>query len=392
MVYLASRRALYTRQAELNDVRLAVYPEVPSFNVSARPRIVLDTESVTRRVGLDRSQLADLEEGAISCGYFDSCPVLATVDVPSNKINKVAKRLEAFRGQGNWSVTPGSVRAFLAQFPPALRDPMVKLLENITIFDRKRLASDIGRTIRGIALGNSNGCIVGLSPDSGNIVRVQLEHDLKNILRDTGWKFAKTIRDALEQLAAGDHLVLCDDNVTSGSQAICQFKSWLDIPKTPEEERERGIELAALSPRDRDALRAVNVAIVTSAGTPSGAKRLQTQLGTFGLKFGGLMYATQLNNAAANLGPLETYLRRVGTQVLAWFRHRADSLDNLSSAQRRACTRDALGYRGARAVACTPMNVPVGTLAALWCPGVVDGKAWTPLLIRRGYLNSLVLS
>ena len=65
-----------------------------------------------------------------------------------------------------------------------------------------------------------NGFVVGLSPDSGNAVRTQLEHDLREPLGALGWQFRKTIRDVLDDAEAGDQIILCDDNVTRKSSHL----------------------------------------------------------------------------------------------------------------------------------------------------------------------------
>jgi hypothetical protein len=108
--------------------------------------------------------------------------------------------------------------------------------------------------------------------------------------------------------------------------------------------------------------------------------------------FQGLRYTRELSESSATLGDdLEKFLDDVGTHVLAWVRHGKSNLFDLELTHGEACRRDALGYSGARGLACSPVNVPAGTVTALWCPGLYQGQPWIPLLMRRGYLKHLVL-
>jgi deoxynucleoside triphosphate triphosphohydrolase SAMHD1 len=391
IVFIATRTVLFKGHSAAFQISLAPMRGADPLSVHAKPHIILDVDSVARRVGINRDRLAQLHEAALACGYFDSIAHLAPVNLDENVLASIARNLRSFSGQGNWTVTDASVRAYLAQFPPKLRDPMAKLLsESLVVFDRTRLATDIGPKIRSIPLNGAKGVVVALSPDSGNTVRIQLEQELRARLVD-GWEFAKSIRDALQIVNPSDHLVFCDDNVSSGSQAVCQFKSWVGAAKTAQELEERGVELTALDIRDQELLRKVVIHIVTSAGTKGGTTYLETSLKGIGLKFGGLEYEVELETPALALGRLDAFLEAVGTQVLAWSRHHK-TLPDLTRGERRACRADALGYAGARALICTPMNVPVATLTALWCPGLYNGRPWMPLVIRRGYLDRLVLS
>ena len=59
-----------------------------------------------------------------------------------------------------------------------------------------------------------------------------LEQEFKDDLEKNGWIVKKSINDVVDAAAPEDTLVLCDDNIVSGSQAECQFMAWFGIPRS----------------------------------------------------------------------------------------------------------------------------------------------------------------
>ena len=95
--------------------------------------------------------------------------------------------------------------------------------------------------------------IVPLSPNSGNHVRTIIEQDLKEQMRKMGWNFCHSVSEVLGQAKPNDNLLLCDDNVSSGSQALAQFLSWFNQPREewpPNIQGEAGIDDVALRAND----------------------------------------------------------------------------------------------------------------------------------------------
>jgi deoxynucleoside triphosphate triphosphohydrolase SAMHD1 len=91
--------------------------------------------------------------------------------------------------------------------------------------------------------------------------------------------------------------------------------------------------------------------------------------------------------------PLKGFLARVGADLLALYRYKADDgALSLPKAKKEDCLKDALGYGNAEGLLTTIFNVPVSTITALWCPGLFERRPWMPLLLRRGYLEQLVIS
>jgi len=395
ITFVAARSVLYARKQPLADIEFAPHSG-PSTIVKAEGRISLDIEAVVRRVNLDKDKLNMTVRAAERAGYFVECPRLMPVTVADRTLDRVASLLASFNGQGNWRVTPESVRAFLAQFPDPLRDGMADALLNMQLLGRAQLSELILGALAKIGLQGCKGFITGLSPDSGNRVRTEIEHELSATLKNDGWVFKKTIRDVFSDAETNDRLVLLDDNVTSGSQAMCQFLAWAGVDRanwTSEQRAEVGIEQTPLSFRDMNALRSMRLSVVTALGTGLAHTTLAAELPKLGLdKFDGLEFGKEMRSEFALPPGLEDHMRAVGTSTLAWVRHGARDPGQLSADQLAVCNRDALGYGGAKALVSTPLNVPVGTLTALWCPGFYRGEPWMPLLIRRGYIDKLIIA
>jgi deoxynucleoside triphosphate triphosphohydrolase SAMHD1 len=395
ITFVAARKVLYLRKRSLTKISFVPHSEI-EIEVKAEGRILLDLDAVARRVSLNKEKVQSTLQSAARAGYFENCPRLVPVTVSDTKIDEIAGQLLSFNGQGNWRVSRQSIIAFLAQFPINIRDGMAELLTKIRLLDKAELVKPIRESLTKIDLKGGQGFITGFSPDSGNSVRTSVEHELSSTLIKEGWLFKKTIRDVISESNAKDTLVLVDDNVTSGSQAVCQFLAWSGVDEskwTAEQRSERGIERAPLSARDLKVLKSVRLNIVTALGTEEAGETLSSELVSLGLtKFEGLTFGEKMRDGVGIPLEIEKFLESVGTSALAWARFGATELSALDALDLKNCERDALGYRGAKALVTTLLSVPTGTLTPLWCPGFHNGEPWMPLLIRRGYLEKLVIS
>lgn len=296
-------------------------------------------------------------------------------------------------------MTERSCAAFVAQFPPSLRNEVKELLEQTTFLDRVTLSSDLHKAIKNYGTPTSGqGYITALSPNSGNLVRMLIEQEIERELRLIGWEIKKSIEDVLEQSTDEHDLILCDDNSISGSQAECQFRAWFGVPRNewPEDQRtERGVSDTPLSKAQQKRLASMNLAVAVSAGASDAEERLKTTLTELGVRnFRGLFSARDVTPRGLSLSSrLEAFLLTVGADLLASCRYKSDDgVSGLRPDDRAKCERDALGYNGARGLLCTAYNVPVSTLTPIWCPGFALGEPWMPLLVRRGYLEHLVVA
>ena len=174
--------------------------------------------------------------------------------------------------------------------------------------------------------------------------------------------------------------------------------AWFGVPRNqwaPEQQQEAGIDEVALDERDLKLLKEMQVTVAVCVGSEEAEGRLkktaqQLQMGHFvGVKFQEVIkpYAVELPPA------LKEFLVYVGANLLAYCRYgETRGPEVLNDEKRKACYANALGYSNAEGLLMTIFNVPVSTITALWCPGMVEQRPWMPLLLRRGYLQHLVLS
>lgn len=400
VVFLAAR-TVFSRQVQpIRRLELATYDgdESVKREVYCLGRIILDSEAVARRAGLNVERLGEIHDAAEKAGYFDDKPLLAPLRTDSDRIGLVAERLSKYCGQGDWSVSRSSCEKFISQFPPKLRKEMLEVLAQIEMLDRSALSQGLMKAIKmAFPNGIKRGHIVALSPDSGSFVRAMWDQEQREQLSAQNWTVRKSIEEALQLYENGDSLLLCDDNMVSGSQADSQFLAWAGVPREewPVEQRtEHGIFDSSLRAKELDLLKEVELAIAVCVGTSRAHERLLAKLQTLGFRnFKGVFAAQELNSRAPKLSDvLEGFLQDVGARTLAWCRHGSRDFEKLSSEAKDACNLDALGYAKAKGLITTPFNTPTSTLTALWCPGFVGETPWMPLLMRRGYLKHLILA
>lgn len=394
IVFLAAKVVLYQTEFDSVEVELSPYSD-RKFSVKTKRRLLLNDDAVMRRVRVHRDKIRLLVNRVGTVGYFDKHRRLAPLGVDEEALARIATRLRGFSGQGGWSVSIPTVKAFLSQFPVSLQKPMSDVLEKIQVLGRTEVATRLAAGIQKIDIGTQHGFIVGLSPDSGSNTRMLAEQELKNRLTGS-WTFKKSIRDVFSLAKPGDRLVLCDDNVTSGSQAICQLLAWMGVSEskwTKEQQREKGIERKPLDARDKELFLQMDLWLVTAAGTSRASDYLAREVPKIGIsRFGGIHYDMEIGVTDADLSLVEPFLKKVGTSLMIWNRFPGKAAAQLARKDLNACRDDALGYSSARGLFCTPFNVPVGTLTPLWAPGIHEGEPWMPLLIRRGYVENLVLA
>jgi hypothetical protein len=126
-------------------------------------------------------------------------------------------------------------------------------------------------------------------------------------------------------------------------------------------------------------------------GTGAGKKRIESAAKLLGFTGVAATFANELNPVSPVMtGELRDLLQRIGEELLKPIRF--SNKQHLTEDELKTLRADALGYGGTASVMVTPFNVPSHTLTALWCPGLVEGEAWVPLFLRRGYRKHLVFS
>lgn len=410
LVALAFRNIIYDYFATGTDAELKKEQLSFSKNNNSKvdchylTRFRIDIDKLCRRARIDIKKFNDLHEELTELGYYDKKPPLAKRYNDAH-LTSIANNFIEFAGERSWRVSKDSVQAFLEQFRPKLRSEMAELLkdkDSFVFLSREKTVNLLNNAIDKITYpaGYSYKYIAPLSPNSGNFVRFIFEQDLKSSLEKSGWTFCHSIVEVLGKAKPGETLILCDDNVSSGSQALAQFLRWFDKPRDewPEElQGEAGIDDVPLSKNDQERLKQLQIGISVCVKGGDAEERLQTAFRDLGVdNFLGITSGETLTSMTAkfeSLSPeLQKTLKSVGQNVLMHARQKDPYWTEREEKLTQSCEDDALGYGGLKGLFATPFNVPTSTIPALWCPGVVNGEPWMPLFIRRGYLKHLVVA
>lgn len=193
---------------------------------------------------------------------------------------------------------------------------------------------------------------------------------------------AYNMRSALlvEALNAKRPVVLVDDFVGRGSQAISILENWLGVEPSTKlgEERE-----SSLDPALRDLLRAVPVAIFFSSGMESGAEALRIRCSELGLnatvEVANSRLPTANDERIYESGEQQRRFLEFCTQV-----GRELLLDPAAGHDEAWVAERALGYGNHAFLVVFPYNTPSQTLTPLWARGSMpDTRQWEPLFPRR---------
>lgn len=374
------------------DVRRTQNAKLTTLQLNVAGRLILDLNTVVRRTGLSPEKSARLQALAADAGYFDETPWLVAVD-PA-EFSLIAHKLRKFEGEAGWSVTPRTCAAFISQFPPSLRAELVRVLEDdFRLIDREMVRTGLGTLIGSIA-ADRRAVVCGLTPNSGNQIRILLEQEAKGQLAAQGVVIEKSIEAALDRAAEGDVLILCDDNMGSGSQARCQLRAWMGVRKDTwpvSEQAEENVSFVPLTQERIEKFRAVRTAIAICVGNASSTLAVNETAVELGLNnFLGVSAAEE--GGQVELSPaLEEFMSKVGTDLIAYRKYACNSSD-LAEDELAECARDALGYGNGRNLVATYLNVPTSTLTCFWHPGMFNGHPWMPFVIRRGYVTRLIVA
>ena len=291
--------------------------------------------------------------------------------------------------------------AFVNQFRPSLRKDVLDTLGRIQLLTRDEIESKlvvaINRFLSRPELAERRSVyVVPLSYNSGAFVRMLLEQRIKSSVERENIVFCKSIREALRRVDDGDAIILCDDNVSSGSQATSQFLRWfgIDREKWPEELRaEGGIEEVELGDNELKLLGKLKVGIAVCVRGQRSEEFVCNTLRSFGIDaLVGIDAADILEEDTCLVPHMSENLKRelqlIGESVL----HFAMTGRQAKSSELggTAWATKSLGYDNQGSGLITLYNVPTSTVTALWCPGVYNNEPWTPLFLRRGYLRHVV--
>ena len=238
-VAIASMKVLYNLHSE---ERSSAIPDGTEFGVDetpselkVRPRLVLRSQDVCSRAGLDHGKLCEDMIRAADAGYFGSAErVVPLLDNQLRDCRAVAEQYAAFKGERGWRVTERSVAAFVRQFPVSLRSEMIEVLKHGSVIGRGTTREAIDRLTR--KLSESLGASIvfaRFSPNSGSVTGITLEQERKGDYERAGHAFVRSLSELEELLGRGDVgcVVFVDDQFATGGQAHAQLLHWAGTPR-----------------------------------------------------------------------------------------------------------------------------------------------------------------
>jgi len=342
------------------------------------------TLAATTRAKLKASLIKRLKEILDGKGVFDKARPLRPVIISDSRLANLADRFGGFQGAAGWTVRKDTIEGFVRQFPCKLQKSVCDLLEKLKYLDRGALTSGLGRQLQRCSelIPNGKLRVVPLTPNSGHLMRMLAEADLKAKL---GPRFVFEQSELSALSVSDDAIVTVDDLVTSGSQACTQLQALMGLPKDEWQDKdEKNIFEEPLSSPQRNSLKGCEVKALFAYGMESGRSALKETARALGIaKFDVLVdelgdpsdLAKQIDSS------LRDFMTETGRDLLTTMR------GNVGASENEA---DALGYGGASDLVVSIFNVPTCCPACLWCPGIVNGASWVPLFIRRGYQHRAV--
>jgi HD superfamily phosphohydrolase len=390
IVFQAARFVLYRESLCRNPdaVERKLQPHSPATRF--RQHTLLDFDGSARRANLRLTEAHDLAYAAESAGYYDEVPLLARrLAADDADVRGVVKRFETFDGEQGWRIRGATVAAFADQFPPALRQPLLRQLAQGTYLNQAAIAGHLHTALSEASVaGFSNSILVPLSASSGGAVAAMLAASLPQTMTSSP--------DLAHALAESDDrpILFVDDNAASGVQSAAQLFNFSSMPRSewPKDLAKERDLFDALPPECWEKFAGRQLGVVTAVGTDKAAGRLKDAAHVLGLEgFAKLFYGQRLGAGVMWSADLAAFLQKVGKDLMAqrlFGRPYAD----LEDQERPRCDEHCFGYGNHGGVTVTNVNVPSSTVTALWQPGAHNGRPWIPLFLRRGRFRDLLLA
>lgn len=375
--------------------------EVGDTEIRGIHQPVVDLEAVARRCKISWNRLSHLQNRLAEKGYYEGKELLVASEIGSAEAFELSSRFATFRGQGGWRANPHLLALFIQQFPVSLRRELISVLESIVVLDPKKIATSLFGIIGQLPFfGQEMLHVAPLTASSGTFVRSVFRPFIKD---HPDWKlvtFHTTVEDAVTAANDGQHILLVDDNMASGSQSSKQVLALSG--HLPAGESDPNLTHAALSEANREKMREK---LITAFGFcvahEDGIAVLRDRCSEVGWKLenAGVYFSEKLENITG-VGKISeemrVFLRRIGEELIRGKLVR-EGRDPSGKEVEEMCKSRALGYNNHEALLVTSFNVPTSTYTALWCPGTFREKEseverpWLPLFLRNGMLNELVL-
>lgn len=338
----------------------------------------------------DVAIIEEIRKSLFNKGYYDESPRdiwpiptrLTKADV-SKTIEKIVTTVSGYQGPESDIIDPTSkiqinmrpdrIKDWLRQFKD---DDMVeyalRALENMRFIGRLEIRQILESFIK--EQGDFKGsaiCLLGSPKDSSAVVTyyatdVAETYNLKPCF----------IQEAIVE---GKPVIMVDDFIGSGNQAVSIVENWLGCEGTTDlgEKRDR-----LLSESQIELLRKCKLAFIFSAGWTNGEQRLKKrceELGLQALVHVGIhenelptAFSVGLFNDSGQPTPFQNLCADIGRQLMS-----GPEDDNKKTEDRL------LGYGNKANLIIFPYNTPAHTLTCIWKSGKYKGAEWVPIFPRR---------
>lgn len=261
---------------------------------------------------------------------------------------------------------------FVRQFRKRERfDSALAMLNRFRFFHRSDLVSALSQFLSSNpSFDSAFVCPLGSAKDSGAIIGyyandLAQQHSIRVVLPH-------------ELPPNADKVIIVDDFIGSGRQAVDILEGWLGMERTEDLGEDRSF--AELPVRAAEGLRNAQIAFSFCAGLSTGPDHLSAWLTSNNMS-GSVLVANpestlpslpNLLEAGAVTEEFVEFCRSVGRELLL----SNDYTDEQALAR-------SIGYGNKGLLIGFPHNVPAHTVTALWEQGVALGTDWLPLLPRR---------
>lgn len=420
---LAFQQTVYKGYRRNYTVNLQPAGSSNSVTINAYHRPVLNLSSTAHRCKLHLDRLEAIQQRLANTGYYDDAPTLVSYK-DTEVIRRIQKQFATFQSQGGWLITENSVKRFLEQFPPQLRDAAVRLLGSIEYLDNVSITKYLEKAIGRLRVPNRKYHLVPFTPSSGQllrtIIRSHYDQSPETVVHATLEEALSTIAQTRGRNGKRQEhqIIFFDDHVASGTQASAQLHVWMKNSKPSNRVDAATTGTAAPVPTDENIFKVplstahqtllakIPISFAFCVALQAGKQRifdaateLDLQLGTDAVQSArDLAEVSGKNSTDADL---REFLRTVGRGVIEYYRQRTRP-DEDEPRRRAKIQNRALGYDDLEGLVVTFMNVPSSTYTALWCPGYYcpagsvshdehSALPWQPLFLRRGALDYVVL-
>ncbi|RBP42525.1 hypothetical protein DES53_106234 [Roseimicrobium gellanilyticum] len=313
----------------------------------------------------------------------------------NEKIASITAKLRAFCPPGKLPVTVADVTAFVGQFPQELQPSALMLCDRFEIvypIQVGKLVSEVFHDASDQLSGKVAIVPLGNLADSANHLIYSWKNNADEKIRTVGNKVTM-LADSV--VRTSETIILFDDNINSGYQALNILAEWLEVD-LPENVKLAEHHVDPLGKVAQKRLKQINLIFVFGVGREQSEQEFRAALHLVGVDsdrvkvtMGRCLRSEEriLSGSGSILEEakrlqLKSYLSKVGAQILLPDVYEA-AAPGEKELMRNAAKRRALGDHETEGTILFPYNTPSMTIAAFWCTGMFEGQKWIPLFERR---------